>query len=46
MIAVDGRDTWPVASFQEIRGLLDERQRQGYRVVFGQDGWIVLRRAP
>lgn len=45
VIAVEGRSTWPVATFQEIRGLLDERQRQGYRVVFEQDGWIVLRRA-
>jgi uncharacterized membrane protein len=46
VIAVEEHDTWPVASFQEIRGLLDERQRQGYRIVFGQDGWIVLRRTP
>ena len=45
VIAVEGRSTWPVATFQEIRALLDERQRQGYRVVFEQDGWIVLRRA-
>jgi uncharacterized membrane protein len=46
VIAVEGRDTWPVATFEEIRGLLDERQRQGYRLVFGRDGWIVLQRAP
>jgi uncharacterized membrane protein len=45
VIAVEGRSTWPVATFQEIRALLDERRRQGYRVVFEQDGWIVLRRA-
>ena len=45
VIAVEGRSTWPVASFPEIRALLDERQRQGYRVAFEQDGWIVLRRA-
>jgi hypothetical protein len=45
VIAVEGRSTWPVATFQGIRALLDERQRLGYRVVFEQDGWIVLRSA-
>jgi uncharacterized membrane protein len=44
VIAVEGRSTWPVASFREIRALLDERQRRGYRVVFEQDGWIVMQR--
>jgi uncharacterized membrane protein len=45
VIAVDGRSTWPLANFQEIRNLLQERQRRGYRVVFDREGWIVLERA-
>ena len=44
VIAVDGRSAWPLANFQDIRNLLQERQRRGYRVVFDRDGWIVLRR--
>jgi uncharacterized membrane protein len=46
VIAVEEHDPWPVATFAEIRLLINERERQGYRVVFGRDGWIVLRRAP
>jgi uncharacterized membrane protein len=44
VIAVDGRSTWPLANFQDIRNLLQERQRRGYRVVFDREGWIVLQR--
>jgi uncharacterized membrane protein len=44
VIAVDGRSTWPLANFQEIRNLLQERQARGYRVVFDREGWIVLQR--
>jgi uncharacterized membrane protein len=46
VIAVDGRSTWPLANFEDIRNLLQERQRGGYRVVFDREGWIVLRRTP
>jgi uncharacterized membrane protein len=44
VIAVDGRSPWPLANFQDIRSLLDERQRRGYGVVFEREGWIVLQR--
>jgi uncharacterized membrane protein len=44
VIAVDGRSPWPLATFAEIRLLLDERQRHGYAAIFDRDGWIVLRR--
>jgi uncharacterized membrane protein len=46
VIAVAGRSPWPLARFEDVRNLLDERQRGGYRVVFDQSGWIVLQRAP
>jgi uncharacterized membrane protein len=44
VIAVDGRSPWPLANFQDIRTLLQERQQRGYQVVFERDGWIVLQR--
>jgi uncharacterized membrane protein len=44
VIAVDGRSPWPLANFQEVRNLLLDRQRRGYRVVFERAGWIVLQR--
>jgi uncharacterized membrane protein len=43
--AVDSRSPWPVAGLEEIRGLLAERQRHGYVVLFDRNGWLVLSRA-
>jgi uncharacterized membrane protein len=45
VIAVAGRSPWPLARFQDVRNLLEERRRGGYRVVFDESGWIVLQRA-
>ena len=35
---------WPNASYADIQLLLDDRQRRGYRVIFEENGWTVLRR--
>ena len=35
---------WPSDSYADIRQLLDERQRDGYRLIFEESGWTVLRR--
>ena len=43
VVAVENRSAWPMASAEDIRGVLAERQRRGYTVVFDHDGWIVLR---
>ena len=45
VVAVDHRSPWPMASFEEIRGVLADRQRRGYVVLFDRDGWVVLGRA-
>ena len=44
VVAVDERSPWPVSSFEAIRGLLAERQRHGYVVLFDRNGWVVLSR--
>ena len=46
VIAVNGLSPWPLADFEDIRDLLHERQRRGYRVVFDREGWIVMQRHP
>jgi uncharacterized membrane protein len=42
VIVTEHRTPWPTASHAEIRHLLDERKRRGYRVAFERDGWTVL----
>jgi uncharacterized membrane protein len=42
VIASRELDPWPQANYEEIRQLLDERRALGYKVVFDENGWIVL----
>ncbi|NOT26005.1 MAG: DUF2079 domain-containing protein [Acidobacteria bacterium] len=44
IIASRELDPWPQANYEEIRQLLDERRARGYKVVFDENGWIVLLR--
>lgn len=44
VVAADGLDPWPLGTVKEVRGLVDDRRRRGYRPVFERDGWVVLRR--
>ena len=46
VVAAADLSPWPVARFADLAPLLEDRRRHGYTVVFDQDGWIVLRRAP
>jgi hypothetical protein len=42
VIASEHVGTWPLATHHEVRGLLDERLRRGYRVTFNEGGWIAV----
>lgn len=37
---------WPAASYADIERLIEQRRQRGYRVVFDEDGWLVLKRGP
>jgi len=44
IIASERLSSFPFANFQEIKYYLDYQQARGYRQVFAQEGWIVLKR--
>ena len=37
-------DPYPAVSIEDVRAVIDARRQQGYRVIFEEAGWIVLRR--
>jgi hypothetical protein len=44
VIAARGLNPWPLGSDADIARLIDDRRRLGYRLVFDESGWTVLRR--
>jgi len=44
VIASDALDPWPTTGVDEIRKLIEDRERRGYSTAFAADGWIVLKR--
>ena len=46
VIAQVDLNPWPNSSRGEIEQLTQERERQGYAVIFARDGWTLLRRLP
>jgi uncharacterized membrane protein len=44
VIACTRLDPYPNGSIEDVRALIEERRRQGYRVIFEEAGWIVLQR--
>lgn len=44
IITAAGLRPWPFENFGEIERMIETRQRQGYTVVFAQEGWTVLRK--
>lgn len=45
VVAHDALSPWPMASIEEIRRLVRERERRGYALVASDEGWTVLRRS-
>ncbi|MFN2543007.1 MAG: DUF2079 domain-containing protein [Actinomycetota bacterium] len=44
VIASPNLPPWPNASYEVIEGILRQRVQQGYRTIFDEGGWVVLRR--
>ena len=44
VIAGTDLSPWPNQSYADIQLLLDDRRRRGYRLLFEENGWTVLRR--
>ena len=43
VLATKNLTTWPSADFDVIQGYLNGYEHRGYKVIFNQDGWIVLK---
>lgn len=46
LIAALPLSPWPLPDRAAVQGMIDARRSRGYVVVFEENGWIVLRRAP
>jgi len=44
VIACTRLNPYPNTSVDDVRALIDERRRRGYRVTFEEAGWVVLQR--
>jgi hypothetical protein len=46
LVASERVNPYPFQSHQEIRAYLDNQQARGYRKIFEEDGWVVLKAEP